>query len=202
MVRGHDSEDSVGSAAAPIAEAVLDVLTESQILGFLGERSVAEAAEHSRGFVRALSGSSGRVIDIGAGGGLPGLVIAHDRPDLELVLVDRRSKRTDFLRRVVRRLGWNDRVAVQEADVEQVILREAGGFDSVVARGFGPPSETIRLASRLVRGGGRIVISEPPTGDRWEPELLEALGLIRLDDHTDSVSVFQPTDGSNASRET
>ena len=41
------------------------------------------------------------VLDLGAGGGVPGLVIAHDLPDLHVTLLDRRAKRTDFLERVV-----------------------------------------------------------------------------------------------------
>ncbi len=64
---------------------------------------------------------TGTVIDLGAGGGIPGLVIAHDRPDLHLTMVDRRSKRTDFLERVMRRLRWSAHVAVIAADVEAVI---------------------------------------------------------------------------------
>ena len=39
------------------------------------------------------------VLDIGSGGGLPGLVIAHDRPDVHVTLIDRREKRTDLLQR-------------------------------------------------------------------------------------------------------
>ena len=98
------------------------------------------------------------MVDLGAGGGVPGLVIAHDRPDLRLTLVDRRSKRTDFLRRVVRRLRWSTRVDVVTADVEAVIGRRGpAAFDAAVARGFGPPDTTLRFATQLVRAGGRIV---------------------------------------------
>ena len=64
-------------------------------------------------------------------------------------------------------------------------------FDAVVARGFGPPEITLGLAVRLVRPAGRIVISEPPTGDRWDSELLVALGLRRLP--VGPVSVFRRT---------
>lgn len=186
----------------PISEEVLEVLTESQRLGFLGERSILEAAEHSRGFVRGLSGVSGVVVDIGAGGGLPGFVLGHDRPDLQLLLVDRRAKRTDFLRRMVRRLGWVDHMTVQEADVLHLITERPGAFDGVVARGFGPPEETLSLAAELMGPSGRIVISEPPAGDRWESTFLERLGLTRIDDRSDSVAVFESLRAPDVSRET
>ncbi len=175
---------------------VLAVLEESQRLGFLGDRDIAEVIEHARAFVAALDGVDGTVADLGSGGGVPGLVIAHDRPDLQIVLVDRRSKRTDFLDRMVRRLRWGDRVTVICADVEDLITTSPT-IDAAVARGFGPPATTLDMASRLVRGGGRVIISEPPQGERWPEELLADLGVCRLDDDRGAVSVFEnrPTDG-------
>ena len=61
---------------------------------------------------------------------------------------------------------------------------------SAVARGFGPPETTLEFASRLVRAGGRIVISEPPTGDRWDGELVAELGLRRRRQADGRVAVF------------
>lgn len=115
-------------------------------------------------------------VDIGSGGGIPGLVLAHDRPDLAVTLVDRRQKCTDFLERATASLGLRERVVVRCCDTSSLI---AGGehFDAVTARGFGPPSRTLRVAAQLIRSGGRIVISEPPEGDRWSPGQLEELGL-------------------------
>jgi 16S rRNA (guanine527-N7)-methyltransferase len=163
-----------------IAESVHVALVESQRLGFLGERPIDEVIEHARAFVGALDEVTGTVVDLGAGGGIPGLVIAHDRPDLHLTLVDRRRKRTDFLERVVRRLRWSGRVAVIAADVEAVIATDST-FDAAVARGFGPPDTTLRAAARLVRPAGRIVISEPPSGDRWDQETFAELGICRIE---------------------
>ena len=174
-----------------MSQAVHDVLTESQQLGFLGERAIDEVIEHARSFVTALDGVTGTVIDLGAGGGVPGLVIAHDRPDLQLIMIDRRAKRTDFLSRVVMRLGWSEHVEVVTDDVEVMVARSAGSLDAAVARGFGPPEVTLSLASQLVRPGGRIVISEPPSGDRWSADQLAELGVRRLDEVLSQVVVFE-----------
>jgi len=173
-----------------MSEAVLDVLAESQRLGFLGERSIGEVVEHARAFVDALDNVTGTVIDLGAGGGVPGLVIAHDRPDLHLTMLDRRAKRTDFLRRMILRLRWSERVEVVTDDVSATILSSPESFDNAVARGFGPPDVTLSVAAQLVRPGGRIVISEPPSGDRWAPDLLAELGVRRLDEVVPHVVVF------------
>lgn len=173
---------------------LVTVLTEAQRLGFLGDRPIDEVVTHARGFVRGLADLpvDSRIIDLGAGGGVPGLIIAFDRPDLSLVLLDRRTKRTDFLERVVRRLGWNDRVSVMSADATVVARTQGARFDGAVARGFGPPRFTLEVARRLVRPDGRIVISEPPAGDRWDLATLRELGVRRIET-TDSVAIFVPT---------
>ena len=72
--------------------------------------------------------------------------------------------------------------AVREADVgtiaRDVVAGRQAPFDAVTARSFGPPERTLRLARQLVADGGRIVISEPPSGERWDPHLLGDLGLV------------------------
>jgi len=163
------------------ASDVVGVLQDAQRLGFLGARAIDEVVAHARGFVRALVefGPVETVLDLGAGGGTPGLVVALDLPAARLTLLDRRAKRTDFLERVVHRLGWQDRVAVVCADVTAFEPREL--FDAVVARGFGPPEFTLTAAARLVRPGHPIVISEPPGDDRWDDGLLDRLALRRVD---------------------
>jgi 16S rRNA (guanine527-N7)-methyltransferase len=161
---------------------LIETLRQAQRFGFFGDWAIEEAVEHARQYVAAIddlpSGSS--VIDLGAGGGLPGLVVGHDRPDLRLVLLDRRQKRTDFLERAARRLGF-DHVTVW-CDDATVIARTIGAgriepFDGAIARGFGPPEFTLRTAHGCVRHGGVIVISEPPAADRWDPALLAELGV-------------------------
>jgi 16S rRNA (guanine527-N7)-methyltransferase len=160
------------------------VLRESQRLGFLGDRSIPEVIAHARGFVAILAdlepltpSARARVVDLGAGGGVPGLVIAYDRPDLDVTLLDRRAKRTDFLERMVRRLGWTDRVSVASADAQAFAAANEGVFDAVVARGFGAPSFTVTVAGQLARPGGCIVVSEPPSGHVWDPAILSSAGV-------------------------
>lgn len=199
-VRGTTSADPPWHTVAVFDETARSVLEESQRLGFLGDRDITEVIEHARAFVDALDGMAGTVADLGSGGGVPGLVIAHDRPDLSVVLIDRRAKRTDFLARMVRRLHWTDRVTVICADLEDYIGRSPV-IDVAVARGFGPPDTTLRLAAALVRPGGLVVISEPPEGERWPRELLRELGVLRIDDGDGRVSVFQTGHGE-VSRET
>jgi 16S rRNA (guanine527-N7)-methyltransferase len=145
---------------------------------------VARHIEHGRALVRGLP-ERGRVLDLGSGGGLPGLVIAIHRPELELTLLEARQRACRFLREAVGALG-RDGLTVVEARAEEAArrpdLRE--GFDAVVARSFGPPAITAECAVGFLRPAGRLVVSEPPGNDhadhdmaRWPADGLAELGL-------------------------
>ena len=160
---------------------VREVLTNAQRIGALGPRPIDEVIDHARAFVDALPSDTLKVIDLGTGAGIPGLVIAEARADLAVTLVDRRAKRTDALSLAVAGLGWRNRVTVICADVETLTrdARHAGAYDAVVSRGFGPHETTLRLSTLLTRPGGVVILSEPPAGtpDRWRAELLDEVGV-------------------------
>ena len=159
---------------------LIETLRQAQRFGFFGPRDITEAARHSQAFVDALGplADGTRLLDLGSGGGLPGLVLADAYPQASILLLDRRQKRTDFLERAVLRHGWTH-VAVRCLDAAELIDEVAAGttelFDVVTARGFGPPELTLRTAIELCRG--RIVISEPPSGERWPELVLQDLSV-------------------------
>lgn len=121
---------------------------------------------HSRRYAEALP-QDARVVDLGSGAGIPGLVLAWVRPDLRLTLVDARQKRADQLVRLVRRLGLHDRAAVAGERVETFARRQGRSFDAVVARKFGPPATVLAAAETLLVDGGVVVVSAAPD-DRWD----------------------------------
>jgi 16S rRNA (guanine527-N7)-methyltransferase len=148
----------------------------------LGAAPIREVITHSEAFVDALAGITGTVVDLGSGGGVPGLVIAWRRPDLEMVLVDRRATRCDHLCRLVLRLGLTTHVSVLNAEAASLPHLLDGPVDAVVARSFGPPEAVLAAAVPIVSAGGVIVVSEPPqTGsDRWPDPLLDRFGVERM----------------------
>jgi 16S rRNA (guanine527-N7)-methyltransferase len=175
------------------SDALTDALGDAQGIGLLGDRPIPDVIAHAGAFVRALEEVTGRIIDLGSGGGVPGLVIADMRPDLDIVLLDRRQKRTDFLERMVRRLGWSDRVSVVHGDAAVLghHLDHRARYDAAVSRGFGPPALTVQLSTPFVRLGGTVVLTDPPAshGDRWAS--IPHPGLVRLSPPGDTVVVFQ-----------
>lgn len=153
-------------------------LNVAQTLGFLGPGAVEDHVVHAGCFLGELLAVFGRVIDLGSGGGVPGLVVATNRPDLEVILVDAAAKRCAFLERAVTALGL-ERTSVVLGRAEVVgrgVLR--GSADAVIVRSFGPPAVTAECAAPLLRVGGRLIVSEPPHGpSRWPADPLRQLGL-------------------------
>ena len=93
------------------------------------------------------------------------------------------QRRATFLRRAIETLN------LEHADVIQERAEEVGRhpqfrgtFNLVTARGFGPPAVTAECAAPLLRVGGLLVVSDPPTDQerRWHTKVLDALGLRLL----------------------
>ena len=163
-------------------EPLLAALASIQARGAIGPVSLTDAVRHADQFVAAIPPGARRLVDLGSGGGLPGLVIAERCPHLAVTLVERRATRADLLRRAVSGLGLSERVAVVAADVRTVVASQANSFDVVTARSFGPPAETLRWAAALLVPGGRLIVSEPPEdiADRWPIALLDRFAMTDL----------------------
>lgn len=168
------------------ADGLEAVLERSRSLGFLGPGSLRVQVEHAVGFAAGHGPAPGRFLDLGSGGGVPGLVLAGLWPDAEAVLLDAGERRCAFLAEAVDELGLAGRVRVVRARAENAgrwsDLR--GTMDVVTARGFGPPPVTAECGAPFLRVGGRLVVSEPPDGDepepppsRWPAEGLARVGL-------------------------
>jgi len=157
------------------------VLSAAQKIGALSGAPIEQIISHALWFAKAIPSSAKRVIDLGSGAGVPGLIVAFDRPELELVLVDRRSGRTDSLTRSVSALKLGSRVSVKCSEIGDLVRdgKFFKQFDAAISRGLGPPLETLKLSRDLVKPGGVVVISEPPltTQSRWNPDDVSSLGL-------------------------
>jgi len=177
------------------ADALREILTEARTAGFLGPGPIEPHLHHAAGFVtvarqqsaEAGAGSRPRLLDLGSGGGLPGLVIAAEWPAASVVLLDANVRRTEFLRRAVTRCGFDSRVTVvqERAEVSGRNPELRGTFDGVVVRSFGAPGVVAECAAPLLRAGGWVIISEPPGSDedgpsagRWPADGLALVGLV------------------------
>jgi 16S rRNA (guanine527-N7)-methyltransferase len=174
-------------AAPPYDPALMAVLDHSRELGFLGPGDVGRHLAHALSYLPLLPGVS-VVLDLGSGGGVPGLVLARELRDVRVVLLDAMEKRCRFLTAAAEELQLgNVEVRLGRAEVLARDEDLRGVFDAVVARSFAPPPVTAECAAGFLRVGGRLVVSEPPDADpaaRWPEEPLRVLGLVPV--HVDS----------------
>ena len=94
---------------------------------------------------------AGRVLDVGSGGGLPGIPLAIARPDLRVTLIDSVAKKTAFLLQAKAELGLAN-LDVATGRVED--FRPQAGFDMIVSRAFSDlPLFAARTRHLLAPGG-------------------------------------------------
>lgn len=166
----------------PPSPGLVEALERARRLGVLGPGPIDDHLRHARGFVAALEEipSGATVIDLGSGGGVPGLVVGEARPDLHLVLLDSLERRCALLAEAIVALGWSDRAEVVEGRAEEIGRSSwRGRAAGITARSFGPPATVAECAAPLLAVDGVLVVSEPPAGpDRWPAEGLARLGLV------------------------
>lgn len=92
-----------------------------------------------------------RLVDIGSGAGLPGIVIALARPDLKVSLVEPLQRRVDFLNEVVAELGFP--VEVIRGRAERVKKQ----FEIVTARAVAPLEKLINISWHMIPKGGSLM---------------------------------------------
>lgn len=132
----------------------------------------------------------GRVLDVGTGGGFPGLPLALVMPERQFTLLDSNGKKITFVRHMIGELGLTNAEAVKSR-VEAYAPPQ--GFDTVIARAFAALPRMLALAGHLVAGTGALVALKgkypaaelEELGDaatEWEVKVTE-LQVPGLDDH-------------------
>jgi len=129
------------------------------------------------------------VVDVGSGGGFPGIVWALLEPEWEFLLVERRHKKAAFLERMATVLELGD-VEVFAGDAQEAgtITRFVRRFDASTAMAVGPPAKTAGLVEPFLRPG-RIFATTVPR-DEPDPPARVGGSLILLETDSDSEAVY------------
>lgn len=105
-----------------------------------------------------------RVLDIGAGAGIPGVPLRMVEPGLSLTLIESKRKPVSFLNALTRELGMAD-IVVRHGRAEDIVLEVPeleGKFDFVLTRAVGLGVDLIDTAMSYLRPGGSLLTSGPP----------------------------------------
>lgn len=162
-------------ARLQVAERFADLLATAGIeRGLIGPREVDRLWERhllNCAVVTDLVPQGVRIVDVGSGAGLPGLVMAIRRPDLSVDLVESVQRRTDFLTEAARELALDDQIRVVRGRAEDgPVRRSVGDADWVTARAVAPLDRLVRWCLPLLRDGGTLLAMK---GERAQAEVAE-----------------------------
>lgn len=139
--------------------------------------------QHLLDCIAALPAFAGarRVLDVGSGGGLPGIVIAiwaqHAAPQMCVEMIDTVHKKTAFLTQVKAELGL-DNARVHTGRVEQ--FQSAQQFDVITSRAFAELSGFIKVSGHLLRDGGRMIALKGQAQQTEKESLPPEWKIVRL----------------------
>lgn len=174
--RGEDVAQFLGESY-PAVRRYADLLAEQGVLrGLIGPRELPRLWERhllNSAAVARLLPSAGVVVDVGSGAGLPGVVLAAMRPDLETVLVEPMERRVAWLTEVVSELEL-PAVRVERARAEELHGRLLA--DVVTGRAVAPLARLAGWTLPLLRQGGSLLAIK---GRQAGVELEDARGRIR-----------------------
>jgi len=125
------------------------------------------------------------VLDVGAGGGLPGIVLAITRPDMKVAMIDTVHKKTAFLTQVKAELGLAN-VTVHTMKVQDLAVSDK--FDVITSRAFADLSDFVNWSGHLLQEGGKFIALKgvAPSEERerlpqdWKVTGLQPLQVPRL----------------------
>jgi 16S rRNA (guanine527-N7)-methyltransferase len=166
-------------SASPLAldpdalHGVTEALERSRDLGFLGPGPVTRHIDHAVAMATVIIAEIGgtetrRGLDLGTGGGVPGLVLAALLPGWEWTLLDSMVRRTAVVQQLVDSSPLFRTCVVVTRRAEEWAAAHRGELDLVVSRSFGPPAMVAECSAPMLGEDGCLVVSEPPeTNDRW-----------------------------------
>ena len=190
----HTLSEGAAKVGVPLGKAELDLFALYHRELLLWNRRINLVSEQAskeivvRHFVDSLTPApwierpDGLLIDLGSGGGFPGIPLRIALPRLHLTLVESSRKKTSFLAHIVRTLRL-DNVAIIRERVEALIGEPAcaGSFDSVLSRAAFKLPELLRMASFFLNPGGLLIAlkGHDPQEEMAEAEtVLSAAGMI------------------------
>lgn len=101
----------------------------------------------------------GPIVDVGSGGGAPGIPLAAVFPDREVTLVEAERRKADFLE------GWRERFPNLRVVWGRAEEQETDQFGVAVAKALAPPPVAVEWCLPLVRPGGAAVLWVGPSVD-------------------------------------
>lgn len=147
-----------------------EMLTHHLLDSLAAVPGLAEAAQSAQ----VPEGARGRVLDVGSGGGMPGLPLAISCPEVSVLMVDIVQKKTAFLTQCRAQLGLPN-AAAHWGPVEK--LEDATGYAVITSRAFAELTDFVTLSGHLLAPGGKLIAMKG-VYPQAELDRMEAAGVL------------------------
>jgi 16S rRNA (guanine527-N7)-methyltransferase len=139
---------------------------------------------------------SGRILDLGTGGGLPGLPLYLRNPVLEMAFLDKSRKKMNVLSLIIQKLDISYPLLLT-GEASRFLPQYEGFFDHVISRGMGETEFVLDFAAAFLKPGGKAWLWKP-TG--FVPNDYQRKGFVFMAGEVIprtfcSVAVYQKRDG-------
>ncbi len=131
----------------------------------------------------------GRLLDIGTGGGMPGMIIALTQPERECVLLDSNGKKIRFLKQLIADLKLKNVTAVQTRVENEQSIADLGQFDVITSRAFASLTDFVEASQPYMHAQSKIAAMKglvpedeiAALAETWQCQIIE-LSVPRLDE--------------------
>lgn len=165
--------DIFGSQITKARQFAYNLAVNGETLGLIGPRELPRLwSRHILNCAVVAPLLNGRVGDVGSGAGLPGIVLAIARPDVEFVLIEPMERRVAWLQFQVEELGLHN-VDILNARAEDVVDAQ---LDQVTARAVSALKTLLPITVPLLRRGGELILMK---GEGAQREIDAAQKQIR-----------------------
>ena len=122
-------------------------------------------------------GKKAKLLDIGSGGGFPGVPLKIALPDLDVTLIESSGKKVSFLKDLIRKLKLRNIRAVpsRAEDAGNGLVRHS--YDIVITRAVGSIERVLKLSLPYVKSEGRIILMRGALDEQQEDKYLEHAGV-------------------------
>lgn len=177
--------EGLADPARAAIDAVLDLLeTDSAVPTTVVDRETAmrvHVADSLAGLDFPELGEAGRICDLGAGAGFPGLVLAAALPDARIDLLEATGRKCEFMRRAIDRADLRNAAVVCERAELWALGDGEGAYDLATARAVARLSTLAELASPLLCDGGHLLAWKGRRDPDEEAELERASAALGVE---------------------
>ncbi|HEX5526751.1 MAG TPA: 16S rRNA (guanine(527)-N(7))-methyltransferase RsmG [Solirubrobacterales bacterium] len=179
----EDPAAALSEAARGQLETVLGLLAEERasVSSVVDERAWKVHVEDSLTGLEVVGlRAAGRIADIGAGAGFPGLVLAAALPEAQVDLIESVSRKCEFMRRAIAAAGLANATVLDTRSEDWAGTGGREAYDAVTARAVGRLSTLAELASPLLKPNGVLVAWKGKRDEEEEQQLANAAEALAM----------------------